>query len=958
MKLLGYLIFVILILECTIKCQGVAVMSIDFGTEWMKVAIVSPGVPMEIALNKESKRKTPVAIAFRDGERTFGEDALSVGVRFPKQCYIYLLDLLGKKVDNPVVKLFQQRFPYYNIVPDPVRGTVVFQHDPETQFNVEELVAMMLKKAQEMAINAAGNAVNEAVITVPGYFNQAERKAMLQAAELAGIKVLQLINDYTAAALNYGIFRRKDFNESAQYIMLFDMGASSTTATIVSYQVVKIKEKGYVETHPQLSVLGVGYDRTLGGLEMQLRLRDYLGKKFNDMKKTPNDVFKNPRALAKLFKEAGRLKTVLSANVDHYAQVEGLLDEIDFKLQVTREEFEKLCPDLFDRVKNPVLTALKASSLSMDIISQVILIGAGTRVPMVQEKLLAVVGSELGKNLNTDESAVLGAVYKAADLSAGFKVKKFITKDGVLFPIQVTFERDTDSGTKLVKRTLFGSMNPYPQKKILTFNKYLTDFEFSVGYAELDLLEPSEIENIGPLNLTKVSLSGVADAIAKHQGPSNEIKGVKAHFFMDESGILKLSNVELVVEKIVPEGDGAAEESPLSKLGNTISKLFTSEETPKEEPAKEPPKETLEDKPEEKEEVKEGEKKEEKTSETNKTSESGENDDTKKQTKEGEKEDLKKPKAVVLKENIASKEVPLFVPQLGGEQLEQSQSKLAKLNANDEERHQRESTLNALESFVFETQNRLETDEYSSAVSPDEKQKILEAVSKVAEWLDEESMNSNAETLSEKLKGLRKLTDNWFLRVGEHRERPEALKALKTMINGSTNFLMTIKNISLQQPDTPQASIFTVVELETLEKTIKDTNEWMEKAVTEQGKLKLWETPKLTIKVLSDKMASLDREVQYLVNKAKIWKPPPKPVEEKPVKEEPPADTGKPETKNAEKIIPAPESENVTASGEAKKGSESVKTEDHSKKDEKKTEEKTNEPPSEPVAGEEKHTEL
>ena len=84
---------------------------------------------MEIALNKESKRKTPIAVAFRDGERTFGEDALVVGVRFPKQCYIYLLDLLGKKVDNPVVKLFQQRFPYYEIIPDPVRGTVVFKHD-------------------------------------------------------------------------------------------------------------------------------------------------------------------------------------------------------------------------------------------------------------------------------------------------------------------------------------------------------------------------------------------------------------------------------------------------------------------------------------------------------------------------------------------------------------------------------------------------------------------------------------------------------------------------------------------------------------------------------------------------------------------------------------------------------------------------------------------------------------
>lgn len=125
--------------------------------------------------------------------------------------------------------------------------------------------------------------------------------------------------------------------------MFYDMGASSTTATLVSYQSVKTKDKPYVEIHPQSTILGVGIDRTLGGLEMQIRLRNYLAKKFNEMKKTKNDVFKNDRSMAKLFKEAGRLKNVLSANAEHPAQIEGLLDEKDFKLPVTRETFEELC---------------------------------------------------------------------------------------------------------------------------------------------------------------------------------------------------------------------------------------------------------------------------------------------------------------------------------------------------------------------------------------------------------------------------------------------------------------------------------------------------------------------------------------------------------------------------------------------------------------------------------------
>lgn len=123
--------------------------------------------------------------------------------------------------------------------------------------------------------------------------------------------------------------------------------------------------------------MGVGYDRTLGGLEIQLRLRDYLAKKFNEMKKTPNDVFQNPRALAKLFKEAGRLKNVLSANLEHYAQVEGLIDEMDFKVLVTRDELEALIPDLLERVAKPVEQALKTAHLTIDVVSQVVLVGAG-----------------------------------------------------------------------------------------------------------------------------------------------------------------------------------------------------------------------------------------------------------------------------------------------------------------------------------------------------------------------------------------------------------------------------------------------------------------------------------------------------------------------------------------------------------------------------------------------------
>lgn len=243
-KMIGISVLLVLLGLFGPRAEGFAVMSVDLGSEWMKIAIVSPGVPMEIALNKESKRKTPAVVAYRDDVRTFGEDAQTIGVRFPQSSYGYLLDLVGKDINNPIVKLYQERFPYYNIVEDPERHTVLFKHDDNTFYSPEELLGQLIQKAKEFAEMSAQQPVNEIVLTVPGYFNQAERKAMLQAADLAGVKVLQLINDYLAVALNYGIFRRKDFNDTAQYVMFYDMGAWKTTATIVSYQNVKTKERG------------------------------------------------------------------------------------------------------------------------------------------------------------------------------------------------------------------------------------------------------------------------------------------------------------------------------------------------------------------------------------------------------------------------------------------------------------------------------------------------------------------------------------------------------------------------------------------------------------------------------------------------------------------------------------------------------------------------------------------
>jgi hypoxia up-regulated 1 len=234
----------------------------------------------------------------------------------------------------------------------------------ETNYTIEELLSMLLKKAREYAEDFAEQSVDAAVITVPPYFTQSERRAVKRACELANIKLLQLMNDNTAVALNYGIFRRKDFTSTGLTYLFYDMGAQSTTCTIATFNLVKSKEHGYVEEVPQLTIKSVAFDRDLGGLEFQIRLRDYFAKKFHE-KHPKIDLYKHPKALVKLFHEAGKTKHVLSANNEYTAQIEGLIDEIDFKHQITREEFEKLCVDLFERVQRPVIEVLKASEIKL-----------------------------------------------------------------------------------------------------------------------------------------------------------------------------------------------------------------------------------------------------------------------------------------------------------------------------------------------------------------------------------------------------------------------------------------------------------------------------------------------------------------------------------------------------------------------------------------------------------------
>uniref|UniRef100_A0A8C9B8T2 Hypoxia up-regulated protein 1 n=1 Tax=Phocoena sinus TaxID=42100 RepID=A0A8C9B8T2_PHOSS len=870
-RLACWALMAVLLADLLALSDTLAVMSVDLGSESMKVAIVKPGVPMEIVLNKESRRKTPVTVTLKENERFFGDSAASMAIKNPKATLRYFQHLLGKQENNPHVALYRARFPEHELGFDPQRQTVYFQISPQLQFSPEEVLSMLLNYSRSLAEDFAEQPIKDAVITVPAFFNQAERRAVLQAARMAGLKVLQLINDNTATALSYGVFRRKDINSTAQNIMFYDMGAGSTVCTIVTYQTVKTKDAGM---QPQLQIRGVGFDRTLGGLEMELRLREHLAGIFNEQRKgqRAKDVRENPRAMAKLLREANRLKTILSANADHMAQIEGLMDDVDFKTKVTRAEFEELCADLFERVPGPVQQALQSAEMKLDEIEQVILVGGATRVPKVQEVLLKAVGKEeLGKNINADEAAAMGAVYQAAALSKAFKVKPFVVRDAAIYPILVEFTREVEEepgvrSLKHNKRVLFCRMGPYPQRKVITFNRYNHDFNFHINYGDLGFLGPEDLRVFGSQNLTTVKLKGVGESFKKY--PDYESKGIKAHFNLDESGVLSLDRVESVFETLVE--DSPEEESTLTKLGNTISSLFgggTTQDT-----------------------------KENGTDTVQKPNEKGEAGAEGVPPAPEEEKKQKPARKQRMVEEIGVELVVLDLPDLRQDELARSAQKLQDLTLRDLEKQEREKAANSLEAFIFETQDKLYQPEYQEVSTEEQREDISGRLHAASTWLEDEGFGATTVMLKEKLAELRKLCQGLFFRVEERKKWPERLSALDNLLNHSSMFLTGARLI----PEMDQ--IFTEVEMTTLEKVINETWAWKNATVAEQAKLPATEKPVLLSKDIEAKMMALDREVQYLLNKAKFAKPRPRPKDKNGTRAEPPLNASA--SDQGDKVIP------------------------------------------------------
>ena len=779
---------------------GAAVLGVDLGTEYLKAALVKPGIPLEIVLTKDSRRKETSAVAFKPSpggakegqfpERAYGADAMALAARFPGEVYPNLKTLLGLPVADPITAEYAARHPALQLQEHGTRGTASFKTKTltaeEEAWMVEELLAMELQSVQKNAEVTAGDgtSVRSAVLTVPPFYTTEEKRAVQLAAELANLKVLSLISDGMAVGLNYATSRQfPNINEGAkpEYHMVFDMGAGSASATVLKFQSRTVKDVSkFNKTVQEVQSLGSGWDRTLGGDALNYLIVDDMVSQFVESKgaqkisATSEGVRAHGRAIAKLSKEAERVRHVLSANQNTGASFEGLYEDVDFKYKISRAEFETMAEEHAKRVGAVITDALKMSGLDIGDVDSVVLHGGASRTPFVQKALEKAVGSadKLRSNVNSDESAVFGAGFRAAELSPSFRVKEIRVAEGSMYPAGIKW---TGANGKAQRQRLWTSISPVgavPKEMTFTdLNDFSGSFYQQIGEADKD------VASFATKNLTATA------AALKEKYPScadSEVVFKMALKLNSENGEASVAKAVVECEAEVKEGFvdgvknlfgfGKKDQQPLNEDEKT-------DEAEPEEAAKEESKESSATTS---------------SADSEATADSKDSKDANATAEADEGTQTAEKKKEIVSIPVEIEVTKAGIPQLSKDEMTKSKDRLKAFAASDKARVLREEALNQLEGFTYRVRDFLESEDFIAKSTEAERKILGEKSGETSEWLYEGGIDATKDELKAKLKDLQDLVQPIQQRVEEAVLRPEAITKLKDALTQTKSFFQNI----------------------------------------------------------------------------------------------------------------------------------------------------------------------
>lgn len=814
-----------------------SVVGFDFGNDSCYISVARQG-GIETIANDYSMRATPSYVAFSEKQRIMGVSAKSSHMTNVDKTFYGFKNLLGLMCNNPAVEEEASRLPF-SISSEP-NGTIGFRIDFMGKSKVltpEQVTASLFTKLKETAENALNTKINDVVISVPSFFNDSQRRALLDSAKMSGLNVLKLMNETTATALAYGIYKQDlpEGDAPARNVIFVDCGHTSTQAAACSFN------KG------KLTILSSGHE-LIGGRNHDEALANYFMDDFASKYKI--DVRANKKAKLKLLTEVEKIKKQMSANTNKMPlNIECFMNDIDVKGVVDRAAFEEMIVPMIKKIEVTLEEVLRTSGLKKEEIHSVEVVGGSSRIPSLKDAIERVLGKAPSTTLNADEAISRGCALQCAILSPIFKVREFSVTDVQPFPIKLVW------GGPNAKKEESGDMEVFPQFHAVPFSKMLTFYKsepFTV-VGEYAATVPFHNRHIGQFEIGEVRPTA--------EGGNQKVK-VKVRinpngiFFVSNASLVEKHEVEEEVE-VPMEVDAKAATAPANGA-KTEDTMDTTDE-----------KKDEDKKPDEagKEEMKVDEPK---------------NDKAKKDDAPVRMEKRKK----IVNKTVDLPVTSIVLGSLMKERLDEATSIETAMARQDVCEQERLTAKNSVEEYIYEIRGKI-SDELEEFIVEDDRNKFVLELEDAENWLYEEGEEADKPTYMEKLNKLKGKGEAVRRRRSEFEERPGAINMMGQCLQ------LAQKAVEAYKDGDEKYTHLDTAEVEKVQKLINEKGDWYGRVVQELNGLPKTADPSTLASQFVQEKESFWHTVTPILNK-------PKPKVEPPKQEAAPAEAAKDGAEKAE----------------------------------------------------------